>query len=107
METTIFQIQRTFCSLVSYVSCENRSFPADFILNRSSEKMVKPEESIKNIAICPVGFNFLLCRCMAMKIRQRVTATCPRYLLSLQNRKVDAKLNMVRRLQAWCFQMDL
>lgn len=53
------------------------------------------------------GFNFLLCRCMAMKICQKVTATCPRYLLSLQNRKVDAKLNMVRRLQAWCFQMDL
>jgi hypothetical protein len=55
METTIFQIQRIFCSLVSYVSCENRSFPANFLLNRSSEKMVKSEESIKKIAICPVG----------------------------------------------------
>ena len=50
-----FRFKESFCSLVSYVSCENRSFPADFLLNRSSEKMVKSEESIKKIAICPVS----------------------------------------------------
>lgn len=79
METTIFQIQRIFCSLVSYVSCENRSFPADFRLNRSSEKMVKSEESIKKIAICPVS---IFCYAgawpwrFAKRLRRRVRVTC-------------------------------